>query len=263
MPPPEQPPANHQQPPTANEPPVTRSHNVYDTKNQKLSPLHTEHYYLSQSAYTPEQYADHLENLGYSKLSATQHDVTLKAYQKIGTKEIVFANRGTVPSLFAPKDIRTDYNIYGPGSFFEDARVKYDLATASRIMNENPGHTFSATGHSLGGTMAAQMGMMYNIPYTAFNPGAPTNNLRDHFINERKKYSEIHKQAEAVLSGQGTVYRYGNDSLSSKAATTYVGATYHNIKSKNWIKGDHSLHNFQGHLHDTTVDVAEGLVGDD
>lgn len=227
-----------------------------------LSPEHSEHWYLSDAAYGNGD--SQLANLGYTELKETQNDLTMKAYYK-GHGHIVFAHKGTNP--FSPKDIKTDAKVWGPfGSekrFVNDSRVKYDMAKMQDIMEHHDGFTFATTGHSLGGTMAANAGLTYNIPYTAFNPGALNSGLKQYFAKLKDSAAKVHGRSSDDLAQNGSIYRFGKDTLSKHAESIYQGANHTAIESQQVYLKDHSLQNFKPHLHPDTYAMAEGISATD
>lgn len=242
----------------------TRSQDGFDKKNNRLSALHTEHYFLSKAAYEPGAYEQQLANLGWHELDHTKTDRTMHAYMKDADKSIIFANSGTVPTN--PVDLTTDAVAWGYGKFAEDARVLYDMDKALAIMNDHKDYNFSATGHSLGGAMAANMGYTFNIPFTGFNPGAPvvsTGRLEQHFHDTISDAADVHKVSDVDIRENGTLYHYGHDPLSSKYKETYAGATHVDVKSHHWrfaSHKDHSLDNFDRTLDKATNDTANSAV---
>ncbi len=250
---------------------VEREHNLrsHDRSTNRvgnsISELHSEHLYLADAAYGDEGAVDKVNLLGYEKLEPYSNK-TLHVYRHEGHKEIVFAHRGTVKSDY--EDIYHDAIITAGGNLNRTKRLKTDTYTMLRVIQENPKYTYSATGHSLGGTTAALSASQLNIRYSAFNAGSsPAPGFARHIQDLQATSAVAHNTTESDIKQLGHFYHYGSDGISANIEKSFFGSTHHNFKApKSWNPlnhaplAHHGLSNFKKHLHPKVRDTAEYTV---
>ena len=129
------------------------------------------------------------------------------AYKNPSTGEIVIAYRGS--------DERRDFTganvaIANPRPDWHE-QFTQGLDFAERVMKNNPGATFTTTGHSLGGALAQVTSEMYGIKGSTFDPGGAANLVRSEEFND---WASNHG-----ITPKGVTSNFENFSVNSSAVS--------------------------------------------
>jgi len=188
---------------------------------------------LAQQAYKQERQRQVGSYLFDDELS----DAESAVYHDKESKKTILAARGTVvgpKDLLADVGVATGTNIGGYGSRFKRTQDTFDRTRAKY------GGDISATGHSLGGTLAASLAAQNNIAATTYNRGAGLPRLSD------LKCSRFSPLRRPEYCDKIDNVRVKGDGVSILGRLFGSGRWNKRIKGKGGLLNRHGIANFTG-----------------
>ena len=188
---------------------------------------------LAQQAYKQERQ----RQVGSYLFDDEFSDAESAVYHDPESKKTILAARGTVvgpKDLLADVGVATGTNIGGYGSRFKRTQDTFDRTRAKY------GGDISATGHSLGGTLAASLAAQNNIAATTYNRGAGLPRLSD------LKCSRFNPLKRPEYCDKIENNRVQGDGVSIMGRLFGSGRWNKRIKGKGGLLNRHGIANFTG-----------------
>jgi dienelactone hydrolase len=127
-------------------------------------------------------------------------DDTVVAHHRYNPNESIIAFRGTDPHTWsrAKRDIPADIRL-GMGNTSSDRFVQARRKIQD-FHRQHPGRHITLTGHSLGGTIAEEIGRENHIDSAVFNPGRQLVGKRK--TKESRAKHEVYRHADDLISNR-------------------------------------------------------------
>ena len=193
---------------------------------------------LADQAYKRER----LSQVGSYLFDPELSDEETAIYHDPETNKTVVAARGTevgqgvrtaARDLLADVGVATGTNAGGYGSRFKRTQATYEKA------RDKYGGELSATGHSLGGTLAASLAAKNNIAATTYNRGAGLPRLSD------LKCSRFNPFKKPEYCGKIDNVRVHGDGVSLLGRVFGSGRWNRKVKGSGGLLNRHGVANFQ------------------
>jgi len=155
------------------------------------------------------------DNYYYGRFSTPERAV----YINPKTRDIKVAIRGTKTL----KDLGTDVAL-AAGGLTKTGRFKRELEAVRNIRKAHPNSKITLDGHSLGSSLAREVGRKENLASTGFNGGYGIDSF---FTRNPGKHTEVRTRfdpvsALAVLSGQKNVNNIDSKGLKQHSSQNFI-----------------------------------------